>query len=512
MKLSLLQKVIAGFGLASALLIMVTYSGYQSARRLAQTKEWELHTIQVMSLLEDIMADIADAETGQRGYLLTGEERYLQPYKETLAEIWDELAKLKKLTSDNQNQQQQLVVLEALVDKKLTELEKTIQLRRSGNVRAAVGIVRTNQGKTVMDGIRQVIDRMENEEERLFQERSQVTQAVIQRSFWTCSLGIILDVGVLSILYTRIYREIRQRTLAESQLIQLNQAALRFVPEKFIQLLNKESLLDVKLGEQVQQEMSILFSDIRAFTTLSESLTPEDNFRFINAYLARMGPAITAHHGFIDKYIGDAIMALFSRSADDAVQAGITMLNVLREYNQHRANSGYVPIQIGVGINTGALRLGTVGEQNRMDGTVIGDAVNLASRIEQLTKTYGVSLLISHHTLSQLEDPSKYAIRLIDRVKVKGKSEMVSVYEVFDADPTEVFSAKQATLTAFTEAVLLYHQQEISKAAEQFEWCLKVNPIDPVLQIYLKRCHNTDYSPSVQFTQLIPLSLREGDR
>lgn len=105
------------------------------------------------------------------------------------------------------------------------------------------------------------------------------------------------------------------------------------------------------LGDQVQLEMSVLFSDIRDFTTLSESMTPEENFKFINSYLCRMEPAITEYHGFIDKYIGDAIMALFSGEADNAVKAGIAMLRELPQYNQHRANSGYPPIEIGIGIN-----------------------------------------------------------------------------------------------------------------------------------------------------------------
>jgi hypothetical protein len=219
-------------------------------------------------------------------------------------------------------------------------------------------------------------------------------------------------------------------------------------------------------------------------------MDPEDNFKFINAYLSRMEPAIVAHQGFIDKYIGDAIMALFSGSADDAVQSGIAMLHRLAEYNQHRANSGYVPIQIGIGINTGSLILGTVGGQNRMDSTVISDAVNLASRLEGLTKKYGVSLLMSHYTFSQLEDVNQYAFRAIDRVQVKGKSAEVSVYEVFDADPPQLREGKLITKTAFEEALLLYNRHSFTYAARLFEEVLKLNPEDRVAQIYLERCQD----------------------
>ena len=222
---------------------------------------------------------------------------------------------------------------------------------------------------------------------------------------------------------------------AESE---LTDAYGRFVPHQFLNLLGYESIIDVNLGDQVQQEMSVLFADIRDFTTLSETMTPQENFNFINAYLSRMEPAITSNNGFIDKYIGDAIMALFSDFADDAVKAGIAMLNILTNYNQDRQRVGYVPIQIGIGINSGSLMLGTVGGKSRMDSTVISDAVNLASRIEGLTKDYSVPLLISHQTLERLRNPADYAIRIVDKVQVKGKSQYVVVYEVFDADPPEI--------------------------------------------------------------------------
>jgi class 3 adenylate cyclase len=272
------------------------------------------------------------------------------------------------------------------------------------------------------------------------------------------------------------------------KMAELNKAYERFVPCQFLQYLDKSSIIDVKLGDQVQLEMSVLFSDIRDFTALSEKMTPQDNFKFINSYLSRLEPAITEHHGFIDKYIGDAIMALFSGEADNAVKAGIAMLHRLQDYNQHRANSGCAPIKNGIGINTGLLILGTVGGQNRMDGTVISDAVNLASRVESLTKEYGVSLLISQQTFSRLQHPRDYAIREVERVQVKGKEEVVTVYEVFDADRSDIKEKKLATLQAYTEACSYYHLNAFTEAVKRFENCLQQNPDDRVVQIYLKRC------------------------
>ncbi|MEZ2240866.1 AAA family ATPase [Microcoleus sp.] len=294
------------------------------------------------------------------------------------------------------------------------------------------------------------------------------------------------------------FQDITERKKAETERIRftaelflLNQAYERFVPNQFLQFLDKSSIIDVELGDQVQLEMSVLFSDIRDFTTLSESMTPEDNFKFINSYLSRMEPVINENNGFIDKYIGDAIMALFSGEADNAVKAGIAMLHCLVEYNQNRANCGYPPIQIGIGINTGTLMLGTVGGQNRMDGTVISDAVNLASRVESLTKNYGVSLLITQETYSRLENPSQYAIRTLDTVKVKGKSELVTVYEVFDADPLEIKAGKLATLELFAEARAIYLEGKLAEAARLFSECWGQNQGDAVAKIYWERCQST---------------------
>lgn len=272
--------------------------------------------------------------------------------------------------------------------------------------------------------------------------------------------------------------------------LELTDAYGRFVPHQFLNLLGYESIIDVNLGDQVQEEMSVLFADIRDFTTLSETMSPQENFNFINAYLSRMEPAITSNNGFIDKYIGDAIMALFSDFADDAVKAGIAMLNILTDYNEHRQSVGYIPIQIGIGINSGSLMLGTVGGQSRMDSTVISDAVNLASRIEGLTKDYGVPLLISQETLERLRNPADYAIRIVDKVQVKGKSQYVIVYEVFDADPPGILAAKLANLPTYTEAMLLCDRKEFREAGKLFEECLRTNPSDRVARIYLKRCRD----------------------
>ncbi|MEM9215538.1 MAG: adenylate/guanylate cyclase domain-containing protein [Cyanobacteria bacterium P01_F01_bin.150] len=275
-----------------------------------------------------------------------------------------------------------------------------------------------------------------------------------------------------------------------TELSEVNQAFLRFVPRQFVQLLDRDSVADVQLGDQVEREMSVLFADIRGFTAMSEKMSPEDTFQFINSFFGRMEPVIRNHHGFIDKYIGDAIMALFNAAADDALEAGITMLEKLADYNQHCVSQGEDSLEIGIGINTGTLILGTVGGHHRIDTTVISDAVNIAARLEEMTKHYGVSLLISQDTLDQLDAPEQYSIRLIDKVQVRGRTGFLNVFEVFDADSLEVRTRKLDTRHEFELALTFYHQQNFQEAIPRFKNCLDHNPGDRAAKIYLHHAQN----------------------
>jgi DNA-binding response OmpR family regulator/class 3 adenylate cyclase len=271
-----------------------------------------------------------------------------------------------------------------------------------------------------------------------------------------------------------------------------DQAALinayeRFVPRQFLSLLDKKSILDINLGDQIEKEMSILFTDIRGFTSISETLTLQDNFEFINSYLGQMQPIIKAHHGFIDKFIGDAIMALFPTSADDAICAGIAMLKRLTKYNQLLQTAGFEPLNIGIGINTGPLMLGVLGGQDRMEGTVIADAVNVAARVESLTKTYDTALIITENTYQKLE-ASQYLMRVIDRVTVKGKTQPVTVYEVFDAQSPALIELKSTTLPDFEQGFKCFHNEQFEEAQGFFEKVLQVNNNDNVAQVYSEHC------------------------
>ncbi len=276
----------------------------------------------------------------------------------------------------------------------------------------------------------------------------------------------------------------------------------RFVPREFLNLLGIEDIRKVELGQQVERKMTILFADIRDFTSLSESMSPQENFNFLNSYLVHMEPVIAAHGGFIDKYIGDAIMALFPESPDAALRCALAMQRKLEEYNEGRRRAGYRPIKIGIGINTGIVILGTVGGAARMDGTVIGDAVNLAARLERLTKEYRVSILISEYTLYCLDQPGLWSIRFLDRTHVRGKQDSQSVYEVFNGDPPPLCEAKTNGLKTFEQALAHFHLEDIAVARERLGAYLATAPDDDAARVYLERCDSPAREVGHQRTEL----------
>ncbi len=279
----------------------------------------------------------------------------------------------------------------------------------------------------------------------------------------------------ISIRFSKAFNSIEGLT---EDLRLVNKAYSRFVPKEFLNFLNKQSITEIFLGEQVQREMSILFSDIRSFTELSEKLSPKDNFNFLNSYLSRMGPIVRSHGGFIDKYIGDGIMALFPGSIENALDSAIAMQQEIRIYNQQRMNFQYDSIRVGIGIHTGPMILGTIGEEERMESTVISDAVNLASRIEGLTKTYGAYILISEFALQNLANTEKYTYRILDRVKVKGKSNTIAVYEIFNGMSDYLYELHSQTKTDFEKGLHHFWSNEFSEAIESFQRVIDIFPSD----------------------------------
>ena len=254
-------------------------------------------------------------------------------------------------------------------------------------------------------------------------------------------LGLLQAIGgqgVIAVENARLFGA--QRRAAE--------AFGRFVPRPFLAHIGRRRIEDVQLGDSTEREVSVLFSDLRSFTAISEQLTVSGNFALISDHLARMLPAVNANGGFVDKFIGDAVMALFLGEPDGAVQAAIGM---------HRA----------------------LGSAERMETTVIGEAVNLASRLEGMTKHYGAALLISDATRDRLKDPGSLTLRQVGRVRVKGRLGAIGVHEVLDARTQSERQALLATRPRLHDALQRWVAADFNGAAEGFAWCATAAPFDP---------------------------------
>jgi class 3 adenylate cyclase len=266
------------------------------------------------------------------------------------------------------------------------------------------------------------------------------------------------------------------------------QTVYRFIPREFLDMLERKTLADVKLGDHTQKEMTVFFSDIRDFTHLSERLTPQENFSFLTSYLRNVTPIIRAHGGFVDKYLGDGVMALFPGTAIDAVQAAVDLGQQIARYNHGRQIAGYAAIRIGTGLHRGMLMLGTIGAEDQMQTTVIADAVNLASRIEGMTKTFGVNLLLSGSVVENLPHDHSFRLRPLGAVRAIGKSDAVEIYECYDNDAHELLEHKDKTLEQFAAGMAEYRKGTLLTAGRIFSRIAEICPDDTVAAYFRDRC------------------------
>jgi adenylate cyclase len=206
----------------------------------------------------------------------------------------------------------------------------------------------------------------------------------------------------------------------------------RFVPNKFLEAIAPNGIETIEVGQSTRRRITILFCDIRGYTAMAEVLSPTETFEFLNDYLAYMGAAIEAHGGFIDKYIGDAIMALFDEPhSDGALRAALAMQEALVSFNRDRSRRHQPTIEVGIGIHHGDVIMGAIGFTSRIESTVIGDAVNVAARIEQLTRQCDCAVLLTDAIVNTLECPNDFEIRLVNAAaRVKGKAEAIGLYQL----------------------------------------------------------------------------------
>jgi adenylate cyclase len=277
--------------------------------------------------------------------------------------------------------------------------------------------------------------------------------------------------------------------------MRLNQTFRKFVPKQFVDHFAKHGSDTLELGRADEDELAILFSDIRGFTSLSEQMSPQELMNFLNSYFLRMNEPIHKNKGFIDKFIGDAVMALFDRptgtntdKAQDAIRAALDLRAAINLYNEHRANCDYPPVNIGIGIHFGPVILGTVGSDDRMDTTVIGDSVNVAFRLEALAPKYNTDIVVSAQTLHQAEAKGLFEYRLLDWVRVKGRKAPIEVYEIIDHQDPHLKQLKLANSKLIEQGLTFRKAQNWPQALSYFNQALEMNTADSLAMHHIEQC------------------------
>jgi len=252
------------------------------------------------------------------------------------------------------------------------------------------------------------------------------------------------------------------------------------------------------LGGQSAQA-TILFADIRSFTTITEQVGAQGTVAFLNEYFELMVDCIQREGGMLDKFIGDAMMAGFGvpvpheDDVDRGVRAAIAMMKALRTWNAQRAAELKPAIDIGIGLNTDMVVSGNIGSKKRMDYTMIGDGVNLASRCESACKQYGAHILASEFTVKALR--GTYRMRDLDLVVVKGKTKPVAIYEILDYHTDETYPHLPDALGHFRDGLARYRKREWNKARDEFRKVLGINATDKAASLYVDRCDLLEANP-----------------
>lgn len=267
-------------------------------------------------------------------------------------------------------------------------------------------------------------------------------------------------------------------------------ATNRFVPHEFIRSLGRQNIMELHRGDMVEQHVHVMFSDIRDYTALAEDMTPTENFKFVNALAGRVGPIVKANHGMINQYLGDTIMMLFLEKADHGMQTGIDILKMVETYNELRISKNRKRIRLGIGLHSGPLMMGIIGDAMRTDAAVISDTVNTASRMEGLTKFYNANFVLSGDALQLVDDPERFLIRYLGKVQAKGKHQSIDIYECYNGDGDEQVRLKQALQQEFHEGISAYFAKDMMAARRLFDMVYQSNPNDMTAFGFLHRTHH----------------------
>ncbi|MFQ3248534.1 adenylate/guanylate cyclase domain-containing protein [Glaciecola sp.] len=312
--------------------------------------------------------------------------------------------------------------------------------------------------------------------------------AIICTTLWLNTLRKAKRIKNKLIQYTDTEKQSYQHKA--DQAMHLNQNFQKFVPRQFVEHIYKKGE-SLELGYADEDNVAIMFCDIRGFTGLSEKMKPQELMNFLNSYFLRMNAPIHDNKGFIDKFIGDAIMALFDNpegsdcdKAQDSIRAAMGLRRALFLYNRHREKSGYAAVNIGIGIHFGPVIIGTVGSDDRMDTTVIGDSVNIAQRLETLAPVYNVDIIVTDQLVATAE--YAFASRTIDWVRVKGRSEPLKLVEILSHLPEDLQQQRLDRAGAIQQGMDLRIDGKLRDALDVFRAAKKLSPQDPVLKHHIK--------------------------
>ncbi|SFS59966.1 adenylate/guanylate cyclase domain-containing protein [Paenibacillus sp. BC26] len=293
------------------------------------------------------------------------------------------------------------------------------------------------------------------------------------------------EVADLGEQFNLMVRHIRQYI---SDITAFSEASFRFVPQQVFKYLGKRGILDVHLGDQVQQNMVVMVTKLRQFYEMSKGLTPKENFNFMNSFLSRFGPLVRKENGLISNYLGAGFMTLFPSRTEDAIKAAIAIRKELLVYNGHRAKVNYIPVEIGIAIHKGPLMLGIIGEETKMESNVISDDVTLTSRLEELSETLGVSILVTRSALESMEAPERFQFRWLGRVHIEGNPDPIELYDVYEGDTEALRSGKDKTKKLFERGIQLYQEGRFFDARETFVEVIKWNRLDKTAKLYFYLC------------------------
>ncbi|UTD11244.1 adenylate/guanylate cyclase domain-containing protein [Treponema sp. B152] len=310
-----------------------------------------------------------------------------------------------------------------------------------------------------------------------------VSLGIIPGEFFL-QIGTVFAVIILSVMvlddYSGSINKIEDLSV-EMKLI--NRSLIRFVPDQIVELLNKKSITDVKLGDNVELTMPILSIDIRSFTHTSEKLAPNQVFELLNEYFALVAPIVRKYNGVITKYLGDGFFALFPDGANSALLCGIDIQKAIRDNSIAVPNSS--PIKIGIGIDMGDILLGIIGNSTRMDSIIISNSYHIAEVLQESTKKYSSYMIISDRIYEALNDISEHYIRPIQRVKNSSNKETF-LYEVYDCDDGFIRDLKYSSQGYMEKALKALSNEGVGSAAKYFDKVLSIFPDDPVSLYYKK--------------------------